>query len=192
MRRRIFIVAIFLLAGAVVNVAVAWGCACFYYSRWPLGASAQTRSLTVERAKEIAVDRFPGLETLDDPIEADGLGWHAVILGVHDRGAWGVSCGWPFLALAGEEERFRPAEVETRWILYLSNKRFVVPLRPLWRGFAVNSIFYAALMWLPICGPFLVRSWVRVRRGLCPKCAYPMGESAVCTECGKALREPAQ
>ena len=32
-----------------------------------------------------------------------------------------------------------------------------------------------------------LRRVLRVRRGLCPKCAYPMGESAVCSECGQAL-----
>ncbi len=32
-----------------------------------------------------------------------------------------------------------------------------------------------------------LRRFLRVRRGLCPKCAYPMGESEVCTECGESL-----
>ena len=27
----------------------------------------------------------------------------------------------------------------------------------------------------------------RIKRGLCPVCAYPEGESAVCTECGNAI-----
>ncbi len=26
---------------------------------------------------------------------------------------------------------------------------------------------------------------VRTKRGLCPKCAYPLGESPVCTQCGQ-------
>ena len=59
----------------------------------------------------------------------------------------------------------------------------VLPLRPFWPGFVVNTIFYAALLWLP----FALRRFVRLRRGLCPKCAYPIGESSVCTECGGAL-----
>ena len=41
--------------------------------------------------------------------------------------------------------------------------------------------------WLLIGGPFVLRRFVRVRRGLCPACAYPMGGSGVCSECGKAL-----
>ncbi len=41
-------------------------------------------------------------------------------------------------------------------------------------------------------GPFALRRFLRVRRGLCPKCAYPMGESSVCTECGRALPKRAR
>ena len=64
----------------------------------------------------------------------------------------------------------------------------MLPIRPDVIGFTLNTIFYAVVLWLMILGPlFVVRRWVRVRRGLCPKCAYPMSESAVCSECGKAL-----
>ncbi len=61
-----------------------------------------------------------------------------------------------------------------------------LPIR-LWPGFAVNTRFYAAVLWLLICGPFALRRFSRVRRGHCPACAYPMGETALCSECGKAL-----
>ncbi len=63
-----------------------------------------------------------------------------------------------------------------------------VPLRPIWPGFAVNTLFYAVVLWLLIPGPFALRRFIRVKRGLCPACAYPMGESDVCSECGKALQ----
>ena len=63
----------------------------------------------------------------------------------------------------------------------------VLPLRPIWPGFAVNSIFYAATLWLVFYVMLTLRRFIRRRRGLCPKCAYPVGESAVCTECGKEL-----
>ncbi|MHC4317953.1 MAG: hypothetical protein ACYS1B_05355 [Planctomycetota bacterium] len=63
----------------------------------------------------------------------------------------------------------------------------ILPLRPIWPGFALNTIFYAAALWLLTCGPFALRRLVRIRRGLCPACAYPLGESAICSECGKPL-----
>ena len=36
-----------------------------------------------------------------------------------------------------------------------------------------------------------LRGFVRVRRRRCPACAYPMGDSPVCTECGKPLPQRA-
>ncbi len=62
-----------------------------------------------------------------------------------------------------------------------------IPLGVIWPGFALNTLFYAAILWALIPGPFALRRYLRLRRGLCPKCAYPMGESAVCTECGRPL-----
>ena len=63
----------------------------------------------------------------------------------------------------------------------------ILPLRPIWPGFVANTAFYAAILWLLIPGPFALRRFIRVKRGRCVKCGYPMGESAVCTECGKAI-----
>ncbi len=72
--------------------------------------------------------------------------------------------------------------------LISSSRSFgLIPLRPIWVGFALNTVFYAALVWLLIAGLSTLRRFLRLRRGLCPKCAYPMGESSVCTECGRAL-----
>ena len=61
------------------------------------------------------------------------------------------------------------------------------PLGPLWVGLIVNTLFYAGILWLLIWGGITLRRFIRVKRGRCPKCAYPMGESAVCSECGRAL-----
>ncbi len=58
---------------------------------------------------------------------------------------------------------------------------------PLWLGFALHTIFYAAILWLLIGSLVVLRRFIRVRRGLCPACAYPRGESDPCSECGKPL-----
>ncbi len=63
----------------------------------------------------------------------------------------------------------------------------VLPLRPIWPGFAINTIFYAAILWMLFAAPMLARRKRRIKRGLCPACAYPVGTSAVCTECGEAV-----
>ncbi len=62
-----------------------------------------------------------------------------------------------------------------------------LPLRPIWPGFAINTLFYGTLLWLLIYGLSVMRRFLRLKRGLCPKCAYPVGESEICSECGITL-----
>jgi hypothetical protein len=65
-----------------------------------------------------------------------------------------------------------------------------VPLCPLWPGFAINTVFFAAILWLLLAGPGWIRRRLRIMRGSCPSCGYiiaPGSTSPVCTECGKAL-----
>jgi hypothetical protein len=57
----------------------------------------------------------------------------------------------------------------------------VVPVFP---GFLINTVFYAAILWLLFLTPITARRIIRRRRGLCEKCAYPIGVSPICTECG--------
>jgi hypothetical protein len=63
----------------------------------------------------------------------------------------------------------------------------LIPYSPLWPGFAINTIFYAAILWLLFTVPRFVRRRIRARGGQCPACAYPVGASDVCTECGAAV-----
>ena len=59
-------------------------------------------------------------------------------------------------------------------------------VRPIWPGFAINTVVYAIILWLLICGPFIVRRDYRVWRGRCPECGYDLrGDLAAgCPECG--------
>jgi hypothetical protein len=63
-------------------------------------------------------------------------------------------------------------------------------LQPLLPGFAINTLYYAAILWLLVGLPvaaFALRRRRRIKRGLCPTCAYPVGASDTCTECGKRV-----
>jgi len=62
----------------------------------------------------------------------------------------------------------------------------LLPLRPLWSGFAVNTIFYATIVWLIAFAPFTLRRYIRQKRGRCIKCAYDLrgGSKNGCPECG--------
>ena len=63
-----------------------------------------------------------------------------------------------------------------------------LPLGPIWPGLAINTILYAALLWLLTLGPFTLRRVLRRKRGRCIKCGYDLrgAEHEVCPECGAA------
>ena len=105
--------------------------------------------------------------------------------------------GWPLISLWCElpthELSPRPHEgrgaiqlLDSPWRLGTQSYPRAVPLLPVWPGFAVNTAFYAAVLWLPF-GPFALRRFIRRKRGQCLRCGYPMGMSSVCTECGREL-----
>ncbi|MCI0674411.1 MAG: hypothetical protein L0Y42_01395 [Phycisphaerales bacterium] len=110
--------------------------------------------------------------------------------------------GWPCLALQGQVGSTivrtvnagttddaaairlnRPAPLLFFWVRDI---RFL-PTRPVWPGFAINTLFYAAILSLLFAAPGFVRRRRRIKRGLCPACAYPIGASETCTECGKPV-----
>ena len=62
---------------------------------------------------------------------------------------------------------------------------------PLWPGFAINTIFYAAILWMMFVMPGALRRKRRSQRGLCIHCDYDLrgapADSANCPECGKPM-----
>ena len=84
-------------------------------------------------------------------------------------------------------------EAITEWCitvpwLYQYTRTRALPLLPIWPGFAVNTIFYAAILWPLICGPFVLRRLIRRKRGLCVACGYDLrhADHNACPECGLA------
>ena len=64
-----------------------------------------------------------------------------------------------------------------------------LPYRPIWLGLIVNTLLYATVLIAIVWIFHAMRSKLRLRRGLCPTCKYPIGVSKVCTECGAELAE---
>lgn len=67
-----------------------------------------------------------------------------------------------------------------------------LPLRPIWPGFALNTLFYmlfSAAIWLYIIkGSTRLRNFLRLKRGHCINCGYDLREtSGGCPECGWGL-----
>src|SRR5204863_9181926 len=68
----------------------------------------------------------------------------------------------------------------------------VLLLRPIWPGFAINTIFYAAILWLLFVAPFKLRRWRRIKRNHCVKCNYDLRGTTHqrCPECGTPVTHP--
>ena len=187
MKRRIFKLILFLLLGAIVNVAVAWGCA----FTWP-GYSAMMN--VSDRDWPHGVPQgWPPPEVVN---KYRGFGW-AIETFFSETPLWshGVNAhlsraGWPvltFKALHWEDPDAGVDEGGWDWHITLdTGVEVTLPLRPIWPGFATNTVFYAAVLSLLWSSPFVVRRLIRRKRGRCIKCGYDLrGDfSAGCPECG--------
>ena len=91
-----------------------------------------------------------------------------------------VACGWPATALCGRIDG--PGHPSQDYNTYTHNLILLdttmssldfpkcMPLRPLMPGFAINTLFYAALCWLLFAAPFAARRAIRRRRNRCLRC----------------------
>ena len=112
-----------------------------------------------------------------------------------------VRVGWPARSFIGRHSSLHFPYTNTRtyegairlpdWIIQATRgrSRFDLPIKPIWFGFAVNTIFYAVMVWLLALGPFAARRVIRSKRGCCIRCGYDLrgssgGGGEVCPECG--------
>ena len=210
MRRRLFKLVIFLLLGAVVNVAVAWGCALWApmvssgpnsrgeYSKlapgmpWPRSVPADWPSLHSGSwgvGWVMTTGTFSGNIPEDQAI-AEGrpslYGLSVILLGVPFRT---LECQFQMQIY----EPYRRidtmiAAIYSPEIISSSGSMGCIPLRPIFPGFAINTVFYGAILWLLMFGVFTARRSIRRKRGHCIKCGYDVrgAEHEVCPECGAA------
>ena len=210
MKRRLLLVTVFLLTGAVVNVAGAWGCCLLWKLPWPvLFAPSKAATAYWTGQTPVHFDK-PAIPRLVGSNESLGMrrriGWtEKASTGNDEEGiteppgaffiAGIIEAGWPLRGLNGQWWIGGSSDDPDLLMVYgvaLPGSDFVsrpgvLPLRPIWPGFAVNTIFYAVFLWLLSYSALVLRRFIRVKRGHCTACAYPIGESDVCSECGKAL-----
>jgi hypothetical protein len=62
-----------------------------------------------------------------------------------------------------------------------------LPTKPIVLGTVVNSLGYAVVVALSAQFIMMLLRRLRIKRGLCPACAYPVGAGGTCTECGYTL-----
>lgn len=202
-RSKLVRIGVFLLPGAIINVAVAWGCALFAHrlSEQPAFYEASGELDLPYRNSTLRIDHGAAMQRYAIWIQWDSGGGSypqlnvesalpAWAKGIHP--IWDMSAddsveqatGWPLLSLHGGvmEGKGRgaivaPFQLEPGWPVLL-------PCKPMWPGFAIDTLFYAATSRLLFAAPFAWRRR-RTKRGLCAACAYPIGASDVCTECGE-------
>lgn len=212
LRSRVLTMALFLLAGAVVNAVVAWGCAVALNpvaGRNEFGVSASTApcwfyqvfsrpGATQVHSSRIASDPAKFMADLAwgfSRYSLDQSEWHRSVRAPSWSRA-SSAAGWPVVSMHStarvrhDELADTAVQEDIRFGIALGTVRakpVVLPLGPLWPGFLVDTLFYAVGLWFLIRGPFALRRFLRIRGGLCPRCAYPMGASDACSECGREL-----
>ena len=209
--RTIFKALLLLAAGAALNGAVAWGSVYFVDMESSQGKWASDRGWVAYRLDATASERlhlsYNNLQNTSHPPEnvefGDAVGGWAKIAFLDADSEkngliWcnGQAAGFPMLSIWGMEHTLSRSssnapEQRLHWALEDSPPgsvdRHLLPLQPIWPGFAINTLFYAGVLWVLFAAPFALRRMIRKRRGRCPHCAYPIGTSNVCTECGAAV-----
>lgn len=205
---------LFLLLGAIVNITIAWVLECLAspanvlsvdltnaeaQSAMPLRSAPATAPLTgVSGSRMILPGRTQYVLFAFHHEVTNGVSIrYANQLLVYQAGwPWRSMYGWTGIGVTpteiGRHRLWRP-----QWMrqssLFAVAATHGLPTGLLWPGFALDTLFYAALgasLWLVFTIPFALRRWRRAKRGLCRACAYPMGTSDVCTECGAPLPLP--
>ena len=74
---------------------------------------------------------------------------------------------------------------------FASDQR-VLPLRPMWPGFVLNTLIFGCAMWMLMMMCVLIRSAIRRRRGRCGACGYDLrgSDDGLCPECGGPIPSP--
>ena len=101
------------------------------------------------------------------------------------------AAGWPSLAFKSRATVARepPYAVDAQWALVvnaapgLSPTTRFLPFKPIPVGFLLNTVVFAAPILILLAIP-PTRRFLRRCRGLCPYCAYPLGPTPTCPECG--------
>jgi hypothetical protein len=215
-KRRVRVILTYLFLGAILNAAVAWGIVLMHgYVTLPLVLIQNPRpheDAMLHRWRmsghEVLISYGPFTDTWTPEekatLPADQAPWWPN--GILKRDSQHtfpavIASGWPCLTLCTwtNTELDRDFQWGLKWEPeYLGYERamesldayvpLIFPLRPLLRGWLINTPFYAGVAWFAVASARSFRAWLRSRKGLCPRCAYPRENHAVCPECGTAHR----
>ena len=118
-------------------------------------------------------------------MRAYGWPWRAFVVRYHERRQPGVQ-----LVCAGDPVLWLPSATDSPAAIGQftprARSRFL-PLIPSARGLTADTTCFALALWLARRAPGAVRRHSRLRRGLCPACAYNLSglaPTSPCPECG--------
>jgi hypothetical protein len=182
------------LAGAVITVAVAWGCAIW-------GREKRNGPELSDVAWSMRLPDWPELATHSYWSSTPGLVLGFEIGGFRHGGPQDriyriatTEAGLPLLSMRGYSANWistktRPFGPVLRRGWHLETEGFYgrdLPVVPVWPGFALDTAFYGAIVLALWSAPGVIRRRTRKRRGRCPACGYDLRGSAggPCPECG--------
>lgn len=114
--------------------------------------------------------------------------------GCNDEAGTAILSGWPMRAMVGvgytrTSNSTPTVEYASRWAIPVGSTasgRVILPLRPLWPGFAVNVVLLAAVIASLRGGARALRNARRRAAGRCLGCGHPLAfEQKACPECGR-------
>ncbi len=210
-RRWAFRFCVFVVLGAIVNVAVAWG---LYL--WRPFPGFPFQGAPMSEAQRVWDRAWPtGTAFADDPKQRryDPRGqftaspaYRIIFIGHgspqsgqtkwREGSAWEFEAGWPARSVIGHHRQLDNSNhglwvIKGSWVPVRSRGSPImddyVPWKPFWPGFAINTVFYAVILWVIFVGPFALRRAVRRNYGHCAGCGYDLrgsGEGRACPECG--------
>jgi hypothetical protein len=212
-RRTLAKVGLFLLAGAVVNVVVAWG---LFGVEWRRTAANGIAFHGVRPMHAVAGPNGWGSPVNQLARHATGVDWRWDIYLADDQGgavateprvnrALSVCAGFPMrslraVALSDADDQPKGTVVTPvvsryvgGWPLDPGRHWLMLPYGVMPLGFAVNTVAYGGLLLL---AAFAWRAIVhrrsrRLARGLCPRCKYAIADLPTCPECGETIRRKA-
>lgn len=122
--------------------------------------------------------------------------WRAMVDPFEVRGSRGAGVyqsGYPMRSLVAAEAWRRDEMGGITWVsrplartlgFGQPGRSWCMPLRPLWKGMAVNAGVVALAVWVAWAGLLSVRERRRAGLGLCSACGYDLRGIARCPECG--------
>jgi len=228
-KRRLTKLVPFLILGAIINVAVAWGCAMILAEQtdiWNLRSGAARLEdnyvwlvYRKDRPGYFGIESYVWLIVMEEDERWDELGtlienWSRIPDRNDPSGEprnWEESAsGWPVASMWSRLTELDPLhwvdlpnnprvlpqdKLERGWLIDWSflPTQSILPIGLIWRGFAINTPFYAVLRWLVTLGQFTLRRYIRREHGRCIKCGYDVRHTDhdACPECGTTVLKEA-